>query len=270
MLVDEGHSVWGLKRNIEGLPEGVKGLQADLTDPSTLLGLPEGLEFVFYAASADARKDEAYVSAYVKGLQNLLNALDDRSSPVRRVFFTSSTAVYGHTDGAWVDESSTADPLHFTGARMLDAEQVLAGGPFPSTAVRLGGIYGPTRTRLLRQVYQGEAQLPADRLYTNRIHRDDCAGMLVHLMEQVHPSDLYLGVDHEPATLEDVLVWMAERLGVDPPLRARQGDGGGTRRIRRSSKRCRNDRICNTGYEFRFTSFRDGYLPVIDAFLRQH
>ena len=153
---------------------------------------------------------------------------------------------------------------------MLDAESVVLNGPFPSTTVRLGGIYGPGRTRLLRQVYQGEARLPETRLYTNRVHRDDCAGMLVHLMEQVHPAELYLGVDHEPATLEEVLLWMAERLGVDAPPRVLSGEGGGSRKIRRSSKRCRNDRLCNTGYEFRFTSFRDGYLPVIDGFLRQH
>ena len=69
----------------------------------------------------------------------------------------------------------------------------------------------------------GEARLPAEPAYTNRIHRDDCAGLLAHLLALPEPQPLYLGVDHDPADLRDVYLWLAEQLGAPPPQAAEPG-----------------------------------------------
>jgi len=270
-LVAEGHVVWGLRRHPEGLPPGVHPLAADLTDPGTLRNLPSGLECVVYMAAPDRLDDEAYRSIYVEGLSHVLDALQRQGQEPRRIFFTSSTVVYAQANGEWVDETSSTEPVHFSGTRMLEAERLLLGSPFPATILRLGGIYGPGRVGLIERVRRGEA-VCADGppLFTNRIHRDDCVGGLQHLMSLPQPEGLYLGVDHEPADECEVLRWLAAQLGVPPPrvgppagLGPRRQRGPPRPRRRAGSKRCRNARLVASGYIFRYPTFRDGYGALL-------
>ena len=258
-LVDSGHRVWGLRRHPEGLPEGVEAVAADLTRPDTLARLPSDLDAVVYTAAADGRSDEAYRRAYVDGVENLLEALEAQTPPPRRLLFTSSTGVYGQSDGEWVDEGSVTRPSGFSGRRVLEGEERFRARPIPSVSLRLGGIYGPGRTRLLRRVASGEAVCPeGPPVYTNRIHSEDAAGALHHLLEHPAPEPIYLGVDHEPADLCDVLRFLARRLGVDPPRSAPREEAG-----RRGSKRCSSRRLRAGGYRFLYPTYRQGYDELI-------
>jgi nucleoside-diphosphate-sugar epimerase len=242
---------------VETLPPTIRSLQADLTLPETLQFLPADLDFVFYTAAADTADDGGYRSVYVDGLRKLLQALEDQRGGLRRVFFTSSTGVYAQYAGGWVDETSPTKPVEFSGIRVLEGERVLLGGPFPATVLRLGGIYGPGRARLIERVRQGVAVCSdGPPLYTNRIHLDDCAGALRHLMALSTPDRLYLGVDHEPAEQCEVLRWIAAQLGVPPP-RVEAGSGSDAQR-RQSNKRCSNAKLVASGYVFRYPSYRDG------------
>ena len=261
-LAAAGHVVWGLRRAAEGLPPGIRHLEADLTAPQMLHALPPGLDVVFYTAAPHGSDDAAYRAIYVDGLRHLLEALARQRQSPRRVFFTSSTAVYAQTTGEWVDETSPAEPEHFTGSRVLEGERLLLAGPFQATVLRLGGIYGPGRTSLIERVRQGLAACrdgPA--LYTNRIHRDDCAGALHHLMTLPQPESLYIGVDHEPADYGEVLWWLADRLGAPPP-RVEAAWGADTRR-QRTNKRCRNAKLVASGYVFRYPTYREGYAALL-------
>jgi nucleoside-diphosphate-sugar epimerase len=145
---------------------------------------------------------------------------------------------------------------------VLEGERVLLHGPFPATVLRLGGIYGPGRSSLIERVRQGLATCrDGPPLYTNRIHRDDCAGALHHLMTLPHPDSLYIGVDHEAADYCDVLHWLAAQLGASPP-RVEASSGTDTRR-HRTNKRCRHDRLIASGYVFRYPTFREGYEALL-------
>jgi len=261
-LAADGHAVWGLRRHPDPLPPGISPLIADLTDAKTLSTLPAGMDFVFFTAAPAVSSDEDYRATYVDGLRHVLDVLQHRRQPIRRVFFTSSTAVYVQSDGDWVDEDSPTEPVHFSGIRMLEAERLVLGGPFPGTVLRLGGVYGPGRGRLIERVRQGEAVCPeGSPLYTNRIHRDDCAGALQHLMTLSKPEDLYIGVDHEPAEECAVLCWLAAQLGVAPP---RVGPPSGVDpRRRRGNKRCRNTKLVQSGYRFRYPTYREGYAALL-------
>ena len=60
----------------------------------------------------------------------------------------------------------------------------LAASGLPATSLRLGGIYGPGRTRLIESVRSGRAAIrPGAPRFGNRIHRDDAAGALAHLID---------------------------------------------------------------------------------------
>jgi nucleoside-diphosphate-sugar epimerase len=141
---------------------------------------------------------------------------------------------------------------------LLEAEAIVEEAPETGINVRLSGIYGPGRTRLLRKVWDGQAI--ASGSWTNRIHVEDCAGVLHHLMRLENPESLYLGSDDEPVTLEEVATWLSAELGVAAPFAAG---------ARPSNKRCRNTRLRQTGYRFAYPSFREGYQPIVREFLRQ-
>jgi nucleoside-diphosphate-sugar epimerase len=147
---------------------------------------------------------------------------------------------------------------------MLEAERLLASAA--GVALRLGGIYGPGRTRLIDGVRAGRATIrPGPPRWTNRIHRDDAAGALRHLigcaLAGAALEAVYVGVDDEPADDAVVLRWLSQRLGAPPPPGADDAAPPG----RSGNKRCRNARLRATGYAFAYPSFREGYGALIDA-----
>ena len=259
-LVREGHEVWALRRREAPAPPGVRPIRADLLDVDRLRALPSRIEVVFYTASAGGGDDRAYRSAYVDGLRYLMAALDGH--PVRRFLYTSSTGVYAQSAGEWVDEDSAAEPEHFSGRRLLEGERLLLRSRYPASVVRLAGIYGPGRARLVERVRRGEAAIPGGPpIYANRIHRDDCAGALRHLMALESAVPLVAAADNEPADLATVLRWIAQRLGVPPPRI--DASETGSRYGRTGNKRVRNGRLLASGYRFRYPTFREGYGELI-------
>lgn len=260
-LAEEGHTVWGLRRHCDTLPPILHPFSADLTQPDTLHSLPPALDVVFYTAAPSGSSADTYHATYVDGIRHLLAALETQGHAVRRFMFTSSTGVYGQTSGEWVDETSPTEPEHFSGKELLLGEQLVLHSAFPGTVVRLAGIYGPGRTRLIDSVRQGTAVCPdGPPVYTNRIHRDDCAGVVRHVMQLARPDQLYIGVDNEPADQCEVFRWLALQLGLPPPRRA---PATASHRPLRSNKRCSNRNLRAAGYVFRYPTFREGYAALL-------
>jgi nucleoside-diphosphate-sugar epimerase len=274
-IVDSGrgYDVVALRRRPRELPAGIVTLACDLTDPRSLESLPRDIDAVVYAVGADASTPQAYKNAYVAGLDNLCRALASRGSFPGRLIVVTSTAVYAQDDGSWVDESSLTEPTAFAGRTLLASEALARSQPTRAIVVRFGGIYGPGRTRFIDAVREGRVQLADVPEYTNRIHRDDCAGVLAHLLRHDAPADLYLGVDDEPADRRLVVGWMARRLGVAIDADACAHGVGGTTDTQASppaptrarGKRCSNRRLRSSGYVFRYPSFREGYEAVLAA-----
>jgi len=259
-LVARGNTVWGLRRTVAELPAGVRPLAGDLTDPARFPELPAGLDAVVYSAAPDRRDEEHYREVYARGLERLLERLGDAGQTPRRVLFTSSTGVYGQNGGEWVDEDSPTDASSWSGRWLLEAEAALAAAPWPGVAVRFGGIYGPGRGgRLVRQARSGEPCRREPPRYTNRIHREDCAAILEHLLELETPDRVYLGVDDDPAPRYEVLSFLRARLGLGPP--PEPGPGEETRTGR--GKRCSNAGLRSTGYRWLYPSFREGYSELL-------
>lgn len=274
LLAREGYEVFGLRRGTKDLPSGVIPVPADFTDKSSLeQDLPESLDYVFHTASPGisgagtaSERQAAYRDAYVRGPSNLISTLRSRGESPRRILLTSSTGVYAQTGGEWVDETSATEPTG-PGRFMLEGEKELLGSPFPAVVLRLAGIYGPGRTGALdRALRHRLSDTSGERMpYTNRIHRDDCAGALRHLALLQSPEDVYVGADHEPATPAAVAAWLAESY---PEVRregsaSSGGDNGRTGRGSRTNKRCNNDRLVASGYDFRYPTFREGFASLL-------
>lgn len=259
-LNEQGHKVYGLRRDISDIPDGITPIEADLSN--TNLPFPDHLDYVFYMASAGKHKDVAYYQAYVSGVKHTLKNLQNQS--LKRLFFISSSSVFGQSEGEKVTEESPTSGNNFSTKRLLEGEELINESPFATTVVRFGGIYGPGRTHLIDLVQQGKAHCMED-VYSNRIHSDDCVGMLVHLLNlnEKNPKQvesLYIGVDNEPTLSCEVYEWLAEQLNVANIEHLEPTENS---RLMRSNKRLSNAKIRSTGYEFKYPNYQAGYSELI-------
>lgn len=260
-LLPLGWVVHGLRRNISRLPEGVKGVAGDLFDSTMPIAWPDTqLDYLVYCATPSERDETGYRAAYVKGLQRVLHWLTERGQQPKRIFFVSSSSVYGQQNGEWVDETSPTDGSTFSGRVMLEAEQVALNSGLPASIVRLTGIYGPGRSDLSSRVRQGYSVAIDPPLFGNRIHSDDAAGLLAYLLAAdargVALEDYYIGVDDAPAPLAEVVQWMREYLGV-----TQWAENASLRRS--GSKRCSNKRARALGWVPRYPTYKEGYEALL-------
>ncbi|WP_049622281.1 NAD-dependent epimerase/dehydratase family protein [Frateuria defendens] len=258
-LLARGDEVFALRRQPPAdAPAGIRWLRGDLARPSTYAdGLPAGLDRLVYLPAPAAREAAAYRAVFGDGLRDLLAALD--RSRLARVLFVSSSAVYGEHGGQWVDEATPPAPLGFNGAVLREAECWLAGQPLRSVALRLAGLYGPGRLQLAERLRAGTVRVPrAAPHWANRIHVDDAAAAIVHLLDLADPAPLYLGVDDTPLPLDVLYDHLAGLLGVAPPA-----DGPAPANV--GSKRLSNARLRASGFAFRWPDARAGYAALLGA-----
>ncbi|MGY6555555.1 MAG: SDR family oxidoreductase [Wenzhouxiangella sp.] len=250
-LAPKSWAVHGLRRRVENLPPAVRPVAADLLDPATLSAAAGSWDAVIYQATPGERSPEAYRATYLTGLNNLLAVVE-----ARRLIFVSSTAVYGQDLGEWVDEDSPTQPQGFSGQLLLAAEQLAHthGG----IVVRFSGIYGPGRDYLIRALKTGRARCRRDPpQWTNRIHADDCAAVLAHLLDLNSPRSVYCASDNQPAPRCVVLGWLADQLGLPAPLPEAEAAGQG--------KRVANRRLTSSGFTFQYPDFQTGYRTLLSC-----
>jgi nucleoside-diphosphate-sugar epimerase len=264
MLLAEGHEVFGIRRNPSELAKGVKAIRGNLADPRSLGPAPQRVEYAVFAVAADESTEQAYRRAYLDGLAGFLEWLADEGQRPRRIVMTSSTSVYGQRRGEHIDEDSPTHPTQFRGETMLASERLLAASGMSTVVVRLGGIYGPGRESLIERAIAGELRLRTGEHFSNRIHRDDAAGLVRHLLFHPAPAALYLGVDSEPAEESRLYTFLAKELGLPEPA-PDESDESAPGRRGVGSKRCSNRRARESGYAFRYPTFREGYGALIRA-----
>jgi electron-transferring-flavoprotein dehydrogenase len=242
-----GDEVIGLRRGEGEAVAGLRWLRADLVGGEGLAALPRQAAALVFCAAPDAREEAAYRALYVDGLRRVIDACGPA-----RVVFVSSTAVYAEDAGEWVDEATPARPPAFNGRVLLAAEQSLAAHP-KATALRCSGIYGPGRGALLRKA---RGDQPGTRRWTNRIHADDAASAISHLLGLADPPRLLLGNDDLPAPEHEVLAWLRAHEGL-PPLAAPAADAPA------SGRRVANARLRATGWAPAFPDYRAGYASLL-------
>jgi nucleoside-diphosphate-sugar epimerase len=257
LLADRGHMVATGRRS---RPCARDAFAMDVLRPDTF---PEALRqasCVVYAVAANGFSEVEYRNAYVNGLANAIRFIT--SGPGRkRLIHISSSGVYAQDDASVVDERSPAKPRGFSGKVLLEGEALAAAAPFEATALRFSGIYGPGRDRLIRDTLsRSPLAATARETMTNRIHRDDCARAIVHLVEKQVVGPLYIGSDEAPSTLGEIRDWLAERLGLAPaPVAVDETASpqrGGNKRL--SSALLRSE-----GFAFRYPTYREGFEAII-------
>jgi nucleoside-diphosphate-sugar epimerase len=251
-----GHEVFALRRRPPATGgDGIRWLAGDLASPATMQGLPAGITRLVYLPAPDARDRATYEAVFLGGLRGMLGALD--RTVLQRVLFVSSSAVYGDHAGDWVDEDTPARPPGFNGAVLLEAERWLAEQPVRSTVLRLAGLYGPGRMQLIDRLRAGRATVPRDPVHwANRIHVDDAAAAIAHLLLLPAAGPLYLGVDDTPLPLDVLYEHLARLVGAPSPPEGPAPAGVG-------SKRLSNARLRASGSMPRWPDARLGYAALL-------
>jgi nucleoside-diphosphate-sugar epimerase len=259
------YQVIGLRRSNQKLSPAIQTIQADVTQLNTLSVL-ENLNpnIVIYCVAADAQTDESYQAHYVTGLNNIL-ATQQQNKNLQHVFFVSSTRLYGQNTLAILDETTPANPSDFGGERLLEAESLLIdmqlkSNQWQSTSLRLSGIYGAGRLSLVNTA-KDITKWPKNNHWSNRIHRDDAAGIIAFLVEKVLKKqaieDCYIVTDDMPTVQYEVLGWLANQLEVDTSSIQVPAVHGG--------KRLNNQRLRDTGFQLRYPNYQAGYRHILQS-----
>lgn len=247
---------------------GTDIIQADVTQPASLEALKlVKPEILIYCVAANGQTDAQYKAHYVDGLRNVL-ATQVHNGRLKHVFFVSSSRVYGQVTDELLDESVVAVPSDFGGVRLLEAERLLNTLDTNSTVLRLSGIYGEGRLRMIN-LAQSPENWPAQNSWSNRIHRDDAAAFMVFLVQQVlagkNIKDCYIVTDSMPVLQYEVLFWLANQLNIKLPktLSLNQSpsvEGG---------KRLNNQTMLSTGFRFQYPDYKAGYQALLSGYLQQ-
>jgi nucleoside-diphosphate-sugar epimerase len=258
-LAAAGHQVTGLKRNLPTVFNGIDYVRSDIALSSQLQNLSTDFDTVFFILSPDGSAENSYRAVYETGLDNLIEHFANaKQSP--RWFFTSSTSVYAQSQGEWVDEDSVAEPDNPNSRLIRAAERKIITANPENIVVRFSGIYGEDREYLLRLARQTPAIQKNPPCFTNRIHRQDCVEVLLFLFEQQASGQIlqqcYLASDDDPAPTWNVMSWLAEQMGCPSPIEKTSDISG-------MNKRCDNRRLKKLGYQFRYPSYKEGYLPLV-------
>ena len=265
-LRSAGHPVVGLVRpsaDPTGLgPRPYPVESGDLSDSESLQRVADSLAEqavdlgrIVHCASSGRGGPDAYRAVFAGGARNLAAAF-----PGVPIFLTSSTSVYGQTDGSTVTESSHADPDRETGRILREAEDfVLAGG---GTVLRLAGLYGPQRSVHLRKFFDGTATIESGEAsrFLNQIHRDDAVSALQHLLDlpaAAVAGQVFNVADDEPLTQRALYEALAERYGRPIPPEAPPDRD---RKRAWTHKRVSNAKLRSTGWAPRF----GGFLAALD------
>lgn len=134
--------------------------------------------------------------------------------------YLSTVGVYGHHDGAWVDEKSSLHPVSKRSNQRVKAEEAWTElskvNDIPLSIFRLSGIYGSGRNWFINIEKGTSRRMVKPGQVFNRIHREDI-GLAVALAMRKNIGEIFNITDDDPAPPQDVVTYAHELMGKMPP-----------------------------------------------------
>lgn len=196
---------------------GATPVPGDLDDRKTLGRLAGLADTVLHFAPppGDGRGDVR--------TRHLLAALSRGRLP-KRLVYLSTSGVYGDCAGAEIDETRPPAPASGRGQRRFDAErQLRRWGRRNGVRVcilRVPGIHAPERLPLARLQAGLPAFLAEVDAYSNHIHADDLATIVLAALRAGRPNRLYHACDDDMLKMGDYFDLLADAHGLPRPPRA--------------------------------------------------
>jgi len=169
-----------------------------------------------------------------------------------RVVYASTTGVYGDCGGAWLDETRPVAPANDRAKRRVSAETQLRRAAtrrvLTASIARIPGIYAGNRLPLARLEKRTPALVDEDDVYTNHIHADDLAAILLRMTTHGRPSRVIHASDDTTLKMGNYFDRVADAFGVERAPRisrdeAEQQLGETMLSFMRESRRLLNTRL---------------------------
>ena len=244
-----GWKVEGWTRSKAGTGKPYPIHAIDITDAQQVHACERSFDVIVHCASTRGGHVDLYRRVYLDGARNLLETFVTSA-----ILFTSSTSVYAQINGERVTEESAAEPRHQTGQILRETEELYLA--HSGIVARLGGIYGPGRSALLRKFLAGNAVVdPKNDRFINQVHRDDIAAALFLLLDrQREAKQIYNVVDDQPIRQSECYRWLAKKLNRPlPPVGKSPAPG----KRGETSKRVSNAKLRGLGWRPRYPTFAE-------------
>lgn len=263
LLIPQGWTIYGTTRH----PDKADAIRASGVIPVLFPGdgPPEGLDRATHLLTSAAPSETG--DPVLAALGPEIAALAPR---LAWAGYLSTTGVYGHHGGDWVDESAPLDPATRRGQLRVMAEaewQAIPG--LPLHIFRLAGIYGPGRGPFAKVKAGTARRIVKPGQVFSRTHVEDIAQVLAASIARPNPGAVYNVCDDDPAAPQDVIAYAAELLGLPLPPEVPYESAEMTpmaRSFYAESKRVRNSRIKEElGVKLLYPDYRTGLQALLRA-----
>lgn len=151
-----------------------------------------------------------------KGIENIL--LASASLSLEKIIYLSTTGVFGHESGEWVDEKTICKPNNPQSQARLDSENLYFSSKHKVCCLRLSAIYGPERG-IYFSLKNGRYKLIEgyEERWTNRIHLVDIVQSLIYALKNSQLPPIICLSDSSPSLVKDVVSYYCQRFSFDYP-----------------------------------------------------
>lgn len=209
---------------------GITPVSGDLDVPDSLNKLAGAAHAVLHLAPPPVRGRTDTRTAH------LLAALTRRPKMKRsmlpqRFIYISTSGVYGDCKGALVTETRAINPLTERAVRRVDAERRVRNWGLHNgvnvSILRVPGIYAGDRLPLARLREGAPVLASEDDGYTNHIHADDLARIVVAALRYARPGRVYHACDDSNLKMGEYFDLVADRFALPRPSRIPRAEAEG-------------------------------------------
>ena len=264
------YRIYGLTRTSERAPllrdHGVLPIVGDLDDPASLDGLAGIAHDVLHSAPPPPRGARDTRTAH------LIAALAKAKSLPQQLVYISTSGVYGDCAGQVVEETRPLRPQTARALRRVDAERQLRVWGRRSrvriSILRAPGIYSELRLPLARLEAGMPALVAAEDGYSNHVHAEDLARMVIAALRFGHAGRMYNASDDSLLKMGDYFDLVADHCGLPRPPRVSRAEA--SRHIppnvwsfMNESRQLSNRRIKKElRFKLRYPTVRDGMAAI--------
>jgi len=252
---------------------GIELIEGDLDDPESLAPLAGRAEVVAHLAPPAAG---GQADLRTRNLLAALSAPQKRGAMLpRRFVYISTSGVYGDCAGERAEETRAPRPQTERAMCRLDAERAVSDwgdrNKVEVVILRVPGIYAKDRLPLDR-IARGTPVLRAEEdVYTNHIHADDLAAILVLALGSAQASGIYNASDDSEIRMGDWFDLVADRSGLARPPRVSRAEAArllppALLSFMNESRRLSNRRMkAELGVRLRYPTVADGVAGIKEA-----
>lgn len=185
-LLEQGHQITTVSRSPKTMAKGITHLSQDITQLD-LSQLQQKFDWVYVILSPSEHSLAGYQATYLDTILPISQSL--KSHPIQKIFYISSTRVYGENAGKMIDDQSPIQPSDDFGKCLYQAEQLWQKQWADKlTIIRPSGLVDALSPRLQSLAHQMSSI--SEHHWSNLVLRDDVIRFLVGLTQ------------HQPKTLQ--------------------------------------------------------------------